>query len=163
MPLVENDYWIATITFVDNDDNRASFGVYLPGASLYADAYTDLSGIATAAAALSNAEVLSLSLTRNAHEDALNYATISEASDVERKAAFSFRGDNPVVRTRLELPSIDNTFVVEGTNVIDVNNATVQAFITALLTTAGIITNRGEVLTMVDGGPRKIHRGSSKG
>lgn len=162
MALVDSGVWQVTATFVDNDNNRSPTSFNLPGASTYAEAYTDATAIIAAAAALSNGAVAGFSITRGTYEDALDFGTLSEASEVERKGVFGFRGTNPAAKTRMEIPSLNSAFVVDGSNVLDVNNATVLAFINAVIT-AGAVTNTGVVLTNVLPTPHKIHRGSSKG
>jgi len=161
MALVQDSAWSAIVSFTDNDANIARFGLNVIGTDDYDAAYTKVSAVATAAAALSNGQIYSISLSKGAFEDALNYATISESSDVERKLVVQMRGDDPNIKTKIEVPSVNNAFIVDGSNVADVNNATVAALVTALV--ANAVTNRGEALTMVQGVPHKIHRKSSKG
>lgn len=163
MAIVQDGYWLVTYTFVDNDNNKGYTGVYLDGADTFADAYTNATAIGAAMQALSNGVLAGIAMSRSAYEDALDFTTMSEASDVERKGVFSFAGANPADRTRLEVPSINNTFVVEGSNIIDVNNATVQAFVAAVVTTNAAVTIHGVDLTRQLNTPHKIHRGSSKG
>lgn len=167
MPLVQEPTWDASITFVDNDGNKARMGLKFRSTLAYAEAAATVQSIATAAAAVTNAAILSFSLATGFRDDTIDTSAISEASDVEGKLVFQFRADNgQLVKT--ELPSPKGELVVAGTNVADPANAAVAAFIDAVINGAGGInngpvTNTSSDLSSVVLPVRKIHRASSKG
>lgn len=168
MALVLNTVWQVSIGFQDRDKNISGMGFFLPAALSHADAYASALAIATAADALSDATLMSISLSLGAW-DAVAVATPApETSDVERKGSFTFVTDNRNLKTRIEVPSIMNSLVVDGANVLDVNNAAVASFITTMINT-GLGANNSPVaaagtsLVAIHGTPKKIHRGSTKG
>jgi hypothetical protein len=168
MALVQNSVWSVSIGFRDRDKNLAAMGFYLPSALAFADAYAAAVAIATAADALSDATLESVSLNLGAYDSVAAATPAAEASDVERKGSFTFATANRQIKTRVEVPSIMNTLVVDGANVLDVDNPAVQTFITTMINT-GLGANNSPVavgggsLTAIYGTPKKIHRGSSKG
>ena len=168
MALVLNSVWQASIGFLDRDKNISGMGFFLPASLAHADAYAAALAIATAADALSDATLLSINLSLGAYDSVAAAIPAPETSDVERKGSFSFATANRNLKTRVEVPSVMNSLVVDGSNVLDVNNVAVQAFMTTMINTGlgannSPVTAGGESLTAIHGTPKKIHRGSSKG
>lgn len=161
MAMVESTVWEATLTFVDNDGDKGRTSFYIAGTEAYADAYTGAQAVGAAMQAISNGVLSGITLTRSAYEDALNFQTMSEASEVQRKGVFTFKGVNPAVKTKLEVPSLNSAFVVDGAHVLNVADAAVQAVISAVI--ANATTNRAEALTEAADTPRKLHRNKPEG
>lgn len=168
MALVNDPYWTAMVSFQDRDKNKSGFSFYLPSTLLYADAAAAATFIAQAADPISSGVLYSLSLTQTLY-DAVAFATIApEDSDVERKGVFQFATAQRGIKTRIEVPSIMNQFVVDGSNVLNIADPLVAAFQAAILNTGlgannSPITLGGVDITGPFGTPYKMHRGSSKG
>lgn len=168
MALVNDTYWVASVSFKDRDDNKSGFSFYLPAALDYAAASAAAVFIAQAADAISNAVLYSLSLTQTQYDAVAALAAAPEESDVERKGVFQFATAQRGIKTKVEVPSIINTLVVDGSNVLNLADPTVAAFQAAFLNTGlgannSPITLGGVDITGAFGTPYKMHRGSSKG
>lgn len=158
----------ATIGFKDLDNNIGAFSFYLPGALESTDALAAATFIAQQAAPLSNGVLFTVTLSYTSFDSVAFNAAAPEGSDVERKGVFQFATDNRNLRTKLEIPSLNNIFVQNGTNAIKTDDPLVAAFIASMMNTGlgaanSPITNSGQDLTALYGTPHKIHRGSSKG
>lgn len=164
MAMVADPYFTFTISLIDRDKNTGSFSMKIADTVAASDIVAAFgSDIAAALGGLSDASVAGWTLTRSAQDP--EYATPGESSDVERKGVFSFRDDqnNPVV---VSVPSIKNTLVVDGTQVINSADALVTAFTNLFVTGAlGVvrpISNAGnDVVRLATA--KKTHRKSSKG
>lgn len=159
--------WSATATFQDRDRNNSTMSINLPAALTFAAAETAALAFFNAAAATSDAVLYNYGLSKGATDYDLLVALPPETSDVERKGVFQARAANGQI-VKFEVPSIKNTLVVDGTNVILVADASVTAFIAAILDTGlgagnSAVTNAGADLIANHGTPHKIHRKSSKG
>lgn len=166
MALTESDQWFTSVQFQDRDKNIGTMSFYIPGAQTYAQAYTLASNIATLALALSDAVLLSVQLSRAAYDPTVGSTTLpAETSDVERKGVFSFKGDSPITSTTVNIPSVNNIFVVDGSNIINPADPAVQAFILAITAGAGAgpVSIHGDDITRHVPPAKKVHRKSSKG
>lgn len=168
MAITRGSVYQATFGFVDRDDNRAHTSVYLPGGLTDVEAYDSAVALGTAMQALSNAALYSVTLTLQSFDPAVDVSAVVEASDVERKGVFTFQASNPYIQTRMEVPSIRNELVVDGTNNLNTTDAAVIAFFNAVLLGPGgagngpVSINGADMVTR-KGFPYKMHRGSSKG
>jgi hypothetical protein len=130
--------------------------------TLLADAFTDANVMAAKVAAISDATLKSISVSWGAVE--FNPAQPVEAADVERKGVFTFRDTNGHT-TITSVPSIKNTVVFDGTNVIDAANVDVAAFVLAMtgttLASPPITLYGGDLVNLARA--RKNHRKSTKG
>lgn len=153
-----------SVTLVDRDRNTSTMTLHVDAAGDIADIETAITGtIIPAIAGVSDALVKSWSITRKAVDDTAA-SDAPETSDVERKGVFSFRGDNgqPYV---ISVPSFLNTKVIDRTNLINIADTQVAAFIAAIVTGgtgAGPTTYLGSDIVILDHA-RKMHRGSRAG
>lgn len=167
MALVRDTTSTGSITFVDNDGNKARMSVLFLSSLTDVEALATMDALVDAALLVSNAAVASYSFTTGFTDNEIDPALISEASDVEGKLVFQFRaGNGQTVKT--ELPSPRGELIVAGTNVADPANAAVAAFIAAMTSgnvgaNNGPTTNTGVDLDQAILPIRKIHRASSKG
>ena len=164
MAFVADPYFTFTINLVDLDGNTGSFSMKIADTVAAADIVDAFSAdIATALGGLSDASIIGYSLTQSSQDP--EYATPGETSDVERKGTFSFRdsGNNPVI---VAVPSIKNSLVVNGTQVLNATDPLVLAF-TNLFTTGVLgvvrpISQAGLDVVRLKSA-KKVHRKSSKG
>lgn len=153
-------------TYTDRDDNTATLTLYAPNDVITEDVETWAIGPGlTLAQGISNATITGLSITQNYEENAPAIAV--EASDVERKALFSFKVDGGGTSS-FRIPSVRNELVVDGTNVLNQADASVSGFIAAMTDTGlfdlfGMGNFRGDKLTALASVPRKVHKNSTKG
>lgn len=166
MALTPDDVYTVNVTFRDRDNNTSTITFYLNSAlGLAGDADAAVSGfILPALAALTDAVILSYSISFGQTESAP--AVAPETSDIERKGVFTFRAANGATMKQ-EIPSIKNTLVVDGSNVLDRANAAVATYIAYML--AGGPLNLANPRTYLGSDlvnvitTKKTHRGSSKG
>lgn len=165
MALVPSDYRYLTITFQDRDNNKGSVEFRVDAAVDIADLYAAIPAtFIPVVSALSDAVVVGWTISQRATETAP--ATAPEASDVERKGVFSFADADgrPVIAS---IPSVLNTLVVDGTNVLNASATAVADFIDlmtdgAVLGTLQPVSTAGVDVTRFIKGV-KTHRKSSKG
>jgi hypothetical protein len=165
MAIVQQPYWTLSVGFQDRDLNKGSIQFYVADSVLIADLITNLSTIIIPRISiLSDAVVTGWSLNRAAFENAPGVA--AEASDVERKGIFGFLAENGRPMT-IQLPSVKNTLVVDGTDVLDKANVLVSQFIDMMLN--GVVLGTGRPLSVtgspisISTGAYKKHRGSKRG
>lgn len=152
-----NQAWTVNVTFRDRDRNVSNLTAYRPATETFADVDGWATTFVNQAAALSDGVLIGYSIGRTVIEDAP--AVPAESSDVERKGVFTFLlGDTR--KTRVSIPSISNSVVVDNSNLIDANNIGVGLFITSLVT--GGSDSIGTDIIRVQRA-YKMHRGSSKG
>jgi hypothetical protein len=153
-----------SITLQDRDWNKSTMSCHVPATAALATVETFITGtLIPAVQGISNAVVLSWSLTRHAEDNAV-VADAEEVSDVERKGVFSFRAVDGSAYV-VNVPSLINEVVIDRTNLIDIGDALVVAFLDAM--TAGITgalpsTYLASDLVRIDHA-RKHHRGSRRG
>jgi hypothetical protein len=167
MAFTSDATWAVSGTFQDRDRNTATMSFRLPGALLFAAAEAAALVVLNAAAALSDAILYDYNLSRGAMDYSLLVALAPETADVERKGVFQARASNGQI-VKFEVPSIKNTLVVDGSNVLLLSDADVTAFMAAIQDTGlgagnSPVTNAGVDLVANHGTPHKIHRRSSKG
>lgn len=167
MAFVQDGDWVGTITVADRDKDKGSMQVRLPDTLDRDAAFTSLTAIATALAAISDGVIVDLTLSQGWYNDAYNPATVPEASEVQRKGVFQFATASRGVST-YQVPSINNTKVIDGTSTINTTDAAVIAFQNVMLNTAlgagnSPVNNAGDDYTSVYGAPYKKHRESQKG
>lgn len=154
-----------SVSLRDRDNNLSSVGFNYPSANTIGNVEAELTGtVIPAIQALSDAVVVGWSINYGAGDNVAPLAP--ETSDVERKGVFTFRADNGQI-VKFEIPSIRNTLVVDGTNVLNPADAGVIAFISAM-TAAGVdglqaVSNVGGLLLAQASPAKKMHRRSSKG
>ena len=118
MPLILGQQPIGlTVTVEDRDKNRAGTTFYFPNTLTIVDLLSASAQAEAVVAALSNGNIvggsISIPLTQN-----MSPSVPSENSDIERKGVLTFTTSNPASVGRLEIPSLDNSFVIDGTDVI---------------------------------------------
>lgn len=167
MAMVTNAFWWVAASFKDRDDNYSSLSFKLPAALSDTEAVTAALVVINAADALSDAVLTGYTISRGSVDHVAIATGAPETSDVERKGVFVWRADNGQT-VKIEVPSILNTLVVDGTNVIAPTDAAVLAFVNGVINT-GIgagnspITNAGASLVALTEPGKKVHRKSSKG
>jgi len=164
MAFVADPYFTFTVSFIDRDGNTGSTSMKIADTVAAADIVDAFdTTIAAGIGAMSDAVVTGYTLTQSSQDPA--YATPAEASDVERKGTFSFRdsGNNPVV---VSIPSVKNTLVVDGTQVINTADTAVSTFvnlfITGVLGAVRPISHAGLDVVRLKSA-KKVHHKSSKG
>lgn len=164
MAMIQDPWYTYTVSFRDRDNNTAGMSFKIATTALVADVTAAFgTTLAGAIAALSDAVVTGWSLSISARENAL--ATAVESSDVERKGSFSFLDASgfPVI---VQLPSIKNILVQDGSQAIDLTNVAVLAFVNLFVTgILGIIrpvSQAGVDVTALKSA-RKVHRSSARG
>lgn len=165
MALVQQPTYNVTLSLVDRDRNVSTLSTHIPTTSLIGAVETWVSGtLIPAVQGITNAVVKAWSISTVAVDDTA-VALAPEASDVERKGVFSFRAADGSAYV-VSVPSIDNTHVIDETNVINKADAAVVAFVDAMLNTSGLLitpsTYLASDLIMLDKA-KKSHRGSSRG
>lgn len=168
MAIVNDATWRMNVGFKDRDNNASTMTFYYPGSESAANVQGFLTGtLVPALQALSDAVVTGWSYSFSGTETDPLVLDAPETSDVERKASFVFR-DSGNGFMKLEVPSVRNTLVVDGTQNLDPANAAVAAFIDAIVDTGALdLTNavnfRNLALIARVGAVKKIHRKSTKG
>ena len=165
MALVQQPTYNVTLSLVDRDRNVGSMSVHIPTTSLIGAVETWVTGtLIPAVQGISNAVVKAWTINTSAVDDAA-VALAVEAADVERKGVFSFRAADGSAYV-VSVPSIDNTKIIDETNIINKADAAVIAFRDAILNTGGLLitasTYLASDLIMLDKAV-KTHRGSSRG
>lgn len=166
MAYTRSTTYVVTLTFQDRDNNKATTQFYTSTANLVLEVITAIEAtIIPTIAALSDAVIIGWTIS-SAAED-LAPVIAPETSDVERKAVFSFRAENGASYV-IQVPSVKNTLVVDGTNVLDVNNAVVAAFRDMVVSDAILALIRprtylGGDITQLQRTPYKMHRASRRG
>jgi hypothetical protein len=153
---------VVSIGFVDRDNNHGALSYNAPVTALVADVYADAQNVAAKVAAISDATLKNISISYGATE--YNPAQPAEASDVERKGVFTFR-DAAGFSSITSVPSIKNTLVIDGTQIINAADADVAAFVLAMTgatLVAPPISLHGQDLQNL-ARARKTHRKSTKG
>lgn len=156
-----------SVTFEDRDNNRSTVGGYLPSATTAAAVQTWLTtDFIPAVQGISNAVVIAYNVSYSATDVIIQNTDAPEASDVERKAVFKLLASNKG-KSRIEVPSVDNAFVVDGSKVLDIAAPEVQAVIAALTTagTGGVqpASFYNSTFTGITAIPYKRHTGSNEG
>jgi len=168
MALAATPTWQVDVSVADVDNNIRKFSFNLPNALTFAAANTAALVVINAAITLINGVITKYNLSGGYFENTYPATPADANSDSERKAVFVFATTVYGQLVRLELPSIKPDYVVDGSNVLDVANADVDAFVQAMIDT-GIgagnspVSAYGTDITGLFSVPRKIHRASSKG
>jgi len=168
MALASTPNWEVSATVADRDKNLRSFSFNLPSALTFAAATTAAETVIAAAATLLNGVVVRYGLLGGKYETSYPATLPVEGSDVERKGVFVFNTAVFGQHVKIELPSINNTYVVDGSNIIDQADTDVAAFIAAVIDTGlgagnSPVSSTGADITGIFGAPKKVHRKSSKG
>ena len=154
------------VTFEDRDLNPSTVSFFVPSAVVTADVNTfATTTLPTTLGALSDAYIRRITVTRSFEND--TYVQPPESCDIERKGMFSWRAQDRTT-SKNEIPSIKNTLVVDGSNILNIADPLVSAFL-AMMVDAGLLdvyglgNYRGVKIVGTASAPRKIHRASSKG
>lgn len=156
-----------TIILKDRDNNIGSVSLYYPSTNTLANTIAEVEeDIIPAIQGLSDAVVQNYTISYNAYDLDVSAADAPETADVERKGVFVFN-NGAFSTTKYEVPSVKNSLVVDGSNVLNVADPLVQAFIDAI-TVAGLDGLKpsgigNSAILGLKGTPHKIHRRSSKG
>jgi hypothetical protein len=167
MALALLDNASVTVSMIDRDFNKATVTANVLGSL----AFTVIDGWITgdlipAIEGLSNGVVTGYSVSYGAKDLAAVNTGAPDASDVERKLVFTFvAADN--TKGKVEIPSVDNTHIVDGTDVASLTDTAVAAM-RDVFTTAGTggvnaVSASGAVFSGMTSTPHKIHRKSTKG
>jgi len=153
------------LSLEDRDRNKSNATIGLPSTVSIVDLITNLAAIEALVAGLSNANIVDGTISIDLRQSTA-WAPAAEASDVERKGVFTFATDNDGSFGKIEIPSVDNTHVMDGSNLLRLDSAPVAAFI-AFMTgdTLGLgrpVNGPGHDITRLLKA-YKLHRGSSKG
>lgn len=164
MAMVVSPVFDVTVSLVDRDRNVSTITTHIPTASDIADIEAAItSTLIPALTGISDALVKSWSITRSAVDDTAA-SDAPETSDVERKGVFSFRADDGSAYV-INVPSIKNTVVIDRTNLINIADTGVAAFIAAIVTGgtgAAPSSYLSSDIVLLDHA-RKMHRGSRHG
>lgn len=164
MPLTVGPVYDVTVSLVDRDRNVSTITTHIPSAMDIADIQTAIaSTLIPGILGISDALVKSWSITRSAVDDTAA-SDAPETSDVERKGVFSFRADDGSAYV-INVPSIKNTVVIDRTNLINIGDTAVAAFIAAIVTGgtgAAPSSYLASDILLLDHA-RKMHRGSRRG
>jgi hypothetical protein len=164
MALTLQPTYNVSLTLIDRDWNTSSMTIHLPAASVIGTVETFVTGtLIPAIQGISNAVVKAWSITRTAVDNAA-VADAPEESDVERKGVFSFRAADGSAYV-VNVPSLINEVVIDRTNLINIGDVLVTAFLDAI--TAGVAgalpsSYLGSDIVRIDHA-RKMHRGSRRG
>lgn len=152
----------------DRDNNISSVSFYYPSGNTVANIQAEVEDtLIPAIQALTDGVVSGWGIMFNAVDLDLDPATDApETSDVERKAVFVF-SNGAYSTTKYEVPSVKNSLVVDGSNVLNVADPAVAGFIAAVQT-AGVDGLKpsaigNAAINKLKGTPHKIHRKSTKG
>ena len=118
MALTATPNWEVSATVADRDKNLRSFSFNLPSALTFAAATAAAEAIITAATALINGVIVRYGLLGGKYESTYPATLPPEGSDVERKGVFVFNTTVFGQHVKVELPSINNDYVVDGSKCI---------------------------------------------
>lgn len=160
MALVDRGIWQVNFTFQDNNDKTATVGVAFPGATIFADLLNDVAALATDLAAISDAALVSYTMTRIFNED--TDPTPPASSEVERKLLIPLNAGAYRNASSMEVPSPVFTIEQDGTDVPLASSAALLALIDQLTQGRlapgnGIVTAYGLDITSA-GTPTVVHR-----
>lgn len=156
-----------SLTLQDRDRNKGRCEIVFPAAISIVDLVTNLGAIEALVAALSDAYIVDGTIGIDLRQTTVNADPPPETSDVERKGSFIFKTAVEGSLAKIEIPSFDNTLVVDLTNTIDINNVAVAAFTSFMtgglagLTGAPVNGVGNDITELVNA--KKIHRRSSRG
>lgn len=153
-----------SISMQDRDWNTSSVSFNFPASEVIATVEAFVTDtLIPAIEGISSAVIKSWSISRTAVDNAV-VADAAEPSDVERKGVFSFRAADGSASV-VSVPSIINDVVIDRTNLIDIGDALVIAFLDAMTagdTGALPCSYLGSDIVRIDHA-RKHHRGSRRG
>lgn len=154
--------------FRDRDNNiaRSAGNIPITGVLDFAGALAYGVALANVAVQLSDATLTDFGIRVDVQDDVVPAPQAAETSDVERKGVFSFELANRQAG-RFEIPSVKNSLVVDGSNIISTLDPLVAAFIGIVLNGPpgagnGFVTAGGAQYSRFLRA-YKAHRGSSKG
>lgn len=158
---------LVSISVTDRDLNTRQFSFPVSSGETFADIQTFVTGsVIPAVDALVNGIVTGYSVNFSADDVVVVNTDADEASDVERKGVFQFIAANKAI-SKIEIPSIDNAFVIDGTNLLNLQAPEVQALRDLWVPTGTPavqpVTMTGSSFVNLYDIPHKIHRKSSKG
>jgi hypothetical protein len=156
------------LTFEDRDKNKSRSQIQFPSTVTIADLAANLATIEGLFAALSNAYIVDGTISIDLRQTTVPTEPAPEASDVERKGVFTFATTVENSFAKIEIPSVANEFVVDGTNRLNLLSPTVAAFVAFMIEglpgnlTGEPVNGPGNSITKLLTA-KKIHRGSGKG
>lgn len=168
MAIVNDAVWTINVSYKDRDNNKSTQTFYFPGTESAANVQTLITGsLIPALQGITDAVIVGYRYSYGGAETDPVALEAPETSDVERKASFVFR-DSGLGFMKVEIPSVSNLLVVDGTQALDPANPAVSAFIdlvvdTGVLDVGNLVTFRNLALIERVGAVRKIHRESQKG
>ena len=159
MALQDSNLWVGTVSFRDKDNNVSSTSIHEDGALLYAAAAAAFAAKAALMGALSDAELVSITISRKFNDPDLLVNGAGPTSDVERKGAFVFV-DSMYKPVTIAIPSLKYGITTEGSNKINRADAAVAAFVLAVAATGRTYRNL-DIIRLVDA--EKRHTRSAEG
>ena len=143
-------YWALTFTLRDNNRDTAPVSVRLKPTDTLAEAEAMAAALAAELINLSNAAVITYSLTRVYKNDTI--VAPPPESEVARKLVLMWSDADESQRSRMEIPSPKFAVEVDGTNVVPTNSAALAALVTVVTNGPagsgnGPITNAGTDIT----------------
>ena len=153
------------LTLEDRDRNTSNVTISLPSTTSIVDLLGNLAAIEALVAGLSNANIVDGTISIDLRQSTA-WAPAPEASDVERKAVFTFETANEGSFAKIEVPSVDNNIVIDGTNLLNPDAVSVAAFVSFM--TGGVpalgapVNGPGHDITRLLKA-YKMHRGSRRG
>ena len=134
-----------SLSIQDRDGQRSNAQFQFPGSTTIVDLQARLSALEAVVNQISDGVVVDGTISINL-EQTTAFTAPPEASDVERKAVFTFDTANENSFAKIEVPSCDNSVVIDGTTTID---PLVSAALLAAITTGGGINGSGfEILRL---------------
>lgn len=116
-----------TFTLEDLDGNQSSFSTHALTQNTIAEMTADVDlRYLPAIRGISNAVIRRVSYTTY-YEEVDEAVVAGEASDVQRKGNFNYVADNRG-KVFIEVPSLNNAVVIDGTNIINVSSGAGQTF-----------------------------------
>lgn len=134
MALIDVGRWLASLTFEDNNAKKATMSLFLAGTVDYDGAAAFLTALRDAVLPLTNAKLISGTVSRQFSEDSL--VVPPKESEVERKLVLPFTTLIPGHGTTVEIPSHVFTIEQDGTDIPILTTA-------ALVALQNLIVNGG--------------------
>lgn len=147
-----------TINVEDRDRNVGKCTFYFPPTMTVIDLVAAAAQAEAVVATLSNGNIIGGSISIPLIQSAAP-STPPEESDVERKGVLTFLTDNPASTAKIEIPSLDNAVVVDGTDVI--SSVSANALLTALVSLNAMNGVGFDLVSLKSA--YKRHRRSSRG
>lgn len=150
-------------TFVDRDGDTSVMTVHFDSALTPADLVSAAAALRALIVPLSNAVLIKQEVVIVDVEATYPATLPVEESDVERYGFFNFSTARKPVKSSISVPSLKNTYVIDGTETINTTNADVLAFTSFMVDGQvgignGPVGYAGDDITALFSAPIKKHR-----